>query len=70
MMSCTVVYGAGKNLKHKENMSVKEAFSRLPSLRMGWIFVDIYYAGKLVYTTQGAAGVRYCCDDCPYCKTL
>ena len=64
-MNCTVVYGLGSNIKHRTVMSVAEAFRfiRQPD---GWLFYNIYYNGRLVYTTQGVAGYRYICEDCPY----
>ena len=65
-MDCTVVYGLGRNIKHRAIMPVTEAFRKLPRLRMTWLFVDIYYNDRLVYTTQGCAGVRFICDGCPY----
>lgn len=65
-MFCTVIYGLGSDLKHLECLPPEEAFRKLPDLRKQWLFVDIYYNDRLVYTTQGAAGYRYICKDCPY----
>lgn len=68
-MNCIVVYGLGSDLKHRDSMPVAEAFRRLRDhWFVGYAFVDVYYNHRLVYTTQGAAGYRYICDDCPYRK--
>ena len=66
-MNCTVVYGFGSNLKYRKDMPVAEAFRKLRDhLFVGYAFVNVYYNHRLVYTTQGVAGYRYICDDCPY----
>ena len=67
-MNCTVVYGHGSNLKHRATMPVATAFRKLSYFRTAYLFVDIYYNHRLVYTTQGVAGYLYICDDCPYRK--
>lgn len=67
-MNCTVVYGLGSNLRHRKIMPVAEAFRNLPKLRTEWLFVDIYWNRHLIYTTQGVAGYRYICKNCPYRK--
>jgi len=66
-MDCTIVYGLGCNIKHEKTLPAADAFklAASPDLR-GYAFVDIYFRGRLVYTTQGVAGYRYICDDCPY----
>ena len=64
-MNCTVVYGLGNNIRHEKVMPVKDAF-KFVTKPHGWLFYDIYYRNRLVYTTQGAAGYRYICPDCPY----
>jgi len=66
-MNCTVVYGLGSDLKRRSVMPVAEAFRKLRDHEfVGWAFVNIYYNNRLVYTTQGVAGYRFICDDCPY----
>jgi len=68
-MNCTVVYGLGSDLKRRAVMPVAEAFRKLRDHEfVGWAFVNIYYNNRLVYTTQGVAGYRFICDDCPYRK--
>jgi len=68
-MNCTVVYGLSRSIKHTETVPVAEAFNRINNHGfVGWAYVNIYYNHKLVYTTQGCAGYRYICDDCPYQK--
>lgn len=68
-MNCTVVYGLGSDLKRRAVMPVAEAFRKLRDHEfIGWAFVNIYYNNRLVYTTQGVAGYRFICDDCPYRK--
>lgn len=67
-MNCTVVYGFGSNLKYRAAIPVVDAFRKLKDgWFIGYAFVNIYYRNRLVYTTQGVAGYRYICDDCPYC---
>lgn len=63
-MDCTVVYGISRSIRHEETMPVKEAFEFVR--QGGWIFYNIYYNNRLVFTTQGCAGYRWICDDCPY----
>ncbi len=67
-MNCTVVYGLSRNIKHEVVMTVTDAFRKLKDHEfVGWAFVNIYNErDRLVYTTQGVAGYRYICDDCPY----
>lgn len=65
-MDCTVVYGLSRNIKRQRVMPVTEAFRDLSKLKAGWAFLNIYYQDRLVYTTQGVAGYRFICDDCPY----
>ena len=66
-MNCTVVYGLGRNLQHAVDLPVAEAFRKLRDNEYnGWAFIDIYYNDRLIYTTQGVAGYRYICPDCPY----
>ena len=65
-MECTVVYGISANVKRRETMSAAEAFKKLNHIRKNWLFVDIYYNNRLVYTTQGLAGYAFICEDCPY----
>lgn len=68
-MNCTVVYGLGSNIKHQVTMPVADAFRKLNNHEfLGWAFVNIYVKDRLVYTTQGVAGYRWICDDCPYVK--
>ena len=64
-MNCTVEYGLGRDIKRSKEMPVEEAFRNLKELMFGWNFLNIYYQGYLVYTTQGDHS-RYVCDDCPY----
>lgn len=66
-MNCTVTYGLSRNIKHEVVLPVAEAFRRLKDHEFaGWTFVNIYYNDRLVYTTQGVAGCRFICKDCPY----
>lgn len=67
-MNCTVVYGLGSDIKHRVVMPVTDAFRKLKNHEfIGWAFVNIYNdQGRRIYTTQGVAGYRYICDDCPY----
>ena len=68
-MNCTVVYGLGRNIKHEAEMPVADAFRKLNNHDyIGWAFVNIYYNNRLVFTTQGCAGYRFICDNCPYRK--
>jgi len=62
---CEIVYGFSYNRKHTETMTAAEAFKLIPKL-YGYSFIDIYYKGKLVYTTQGLAGYAFICPNCPY----
>ena len=66
-MNAKIIYGDGNNRKNTKILPVADAFNFVKNTR-GYLFYDIYFNGKLVYTTQGAAGYRYICDDCPYCK--
>ena len=69
-MNCTVDYGLSRNIRHEVSMPVAEAFRKLRDHEfVGWAFVNIYYNHRLVYTTQGVAGYRWICDDCPYRTT-
>ena len=69
-MNCTVTYGLSRNIKREVVLPVAEAFRRLKDHEFaGWAFVNIYHNDRLVYTTQGVAGYRYICEDCPYKST-
>ena len=71
-MECTIVYGLGSDIKRQEVLPASEAFRRLQELKRkeGWLFYNVFYHDRLVYTTQDAAGYRYICGDCPYsCKS-
>ena len=69
-MNCTVVYGLGRDIKHEVVMPVAEAFRKIRDHAfVGWAFVNVYNErNRLVYTTQGVAGYRFICDNCPYRK--
>jgi hypothetical protein len=67
-MNCLVVYGLSRNIKHEVQMPVAEAFRKIRDHEFtGWAFDNIYnQQNRLVYTTQGLAGYRWICEDCPY----
>ena len=64
-MDCTIVYGFGYDRKHKETMTVAEAFKLIPRL-YGYPIIDIYWNNSLVYTASGLAGYAFICKHCPY----
>ena len=66
-MEATIVWGLSRNIRHTETLPVEEAFRKIKELT-GYTFINIYFGNRLVYTTQGAAGYRFQCDDCPYHK--
>ena len=63
-MKCTIIYGVDCNLRYRKEMEVAEAFKYMKN--SSWMYYDIYFDDRLVFTTQGAAGSWYICDDCPY----
>ena len=63
-MKCTIIYGFGSNMKHKKTLPAAEAFAMIPKL-IGYLFIDIYHDGRLVYSKNAPTGY---CDDCPYSK--
>ena len=66
-MNCTICYGFGSNLKHTKILPIAEAFDFVKKNR-GYLFYDIYFKNRLVYTESGTAGYYYICKDCPYKK--
>ena len=69
-MDCTVNYGISRNIQHDLVLPVADAFRMLNNHEfVGWAFVNIYVNNRLIYTTQGVAGYRWICDDCPYRTT-
>lgn len=70
-MDCTIEYGFGSNIKREETLPAADAFRLAMSPEMyGYAFINIYYRDRLVYTTQGLAGRRFICEDCPYIDDL
>lgn len=66
-MDCTVHYGLGCDIQHRDNMPVAEAFRKIRDHAFaGYAFVNVYYNGRLVYTDEGVAGYVYICENCPY----
>lgn len=64
----SVVYGIDRNIRYNMVMPAAEAFSQLQNFRHAWRYVDIYYHGNLVYSTQGIQGFfrGWRCPDCKY----